>query len=156
MVFIAYFSSFGKPKMLPPRLGWQFLTLENANSKVWSWHNQVSIGEQTFPYIRVQRETFFQSRDENEICSYSISHINIRRDFPALSLRLQDKTEKNFLSYSRQDRETENNFHIFTIHWIGNQIFRTCFFLILTESTQSFDNQPKMWQSDCNSKSTLT
>ena len=96
--------------MLPPRRCWQFLTLENANSKVWSWHNQVSIGEQTFPYIRVQREAFFQSRDENEIFSYSISHINTRREFLALSLRLQDKTEKNFLSYSRQDREIENHF----------------------------------------------
>ena len=30
------------------------------------------------------------------------------------------------------------------------------FFSILRESAQSFDNQPKKWQSDCNSKSTLT
>ena len=97
IVFIAYFSSLGKRKMLPPRCCWQFLTLENANSKVWSWHNQVSIGEQTFPYIRVQRETFFQSRDENEIFSYSIAHIETRRKFLALNLRLQDETEKNFL-----------------------------------------------------------
>ena len=36
IVSIAYFFSFGKPKMLPPRRCWQFLTLENANSKVWS------------------------------------------------------------------------------------------------------------------------
>ena len=43
-----------------------------------------------------------------------------------------------------------------TIHWIGNQIFRTCFFAILTGSAQSFDNLRKMGQSDCNPQSTLT
>ena len=53
-------------------------------------------------YIRGQRESLFQLRDENENFFYPISHIETRRDenFLTLNLGLRDEIEKNSPSIS--------------------------------------------------------
>ena len=56
---------------------------------------------------------FFQSQDENENFSYSISHIETRREFMTLNLRLRDETEKKCHSIS--GIETRSRFIIFNL-----------------------------------------
>ena len=60
----------------------------------------------------VNKRHFFISR-ENENISFSISHIETRREFLTLNLRLRDETEKNFISIS--GIETRSRFIIFNL-----------------------------------------
>ena len=62
--------------------------------------------------ISGQRESFFQSRDENESFSDSISFIETRLRI-TLTLRLRDETEKKFPPIS--GIETRSRFIIFTL-----------------------------------------
>ena len=59
-------------------------------------------------YQQSTRSIFFQSRDDIENFSYSISRIETRLEFLALNLRLRDKTENIFLQSqaSRRDRDS--------------------------------------------------
>ena len=61
-------------------------------------------------YQQSTRSIFFQSRDDIENFSYSISRIETRQEFLALNLRLRDKTENFFFNPRHRD---EIEIHIF-------------------------------------------
>ena len=91
-------------------------------------------------HISGQRESFFQSRDENENFSDSIAHMETDREFLTLNLRLRDETEKKsppisgietrfIIFFLRLPDENENSIDLISVFETRTRILKAAIFL---------------------------